>query len=40
MIDNLISDLMEQIWINLDLYFNDMNFLIFGDFSEIFMNFL
>ena len=33
MIDNLISDPMKQIWINLELYF-----LIFSDFFGIFMN--
>ena len=33
MIDNLISDPMKQIWINLELYFKkNMNFLILGIF--------
>ena len=47
MIYNLISDLTKQIWINLELYFKVMNFLIFrvfyrflGIFSEFFVNFL
>ena len=32
MIENLISDRMKQIWINLELYLKDIKFLIFRDF--------
>ena len=39
MIDNLISDPMKKNWIHLELYFKDMNFLIFRDFSKFFPNF-
>ena len=39
MIDNLIYDQMKEIWINLELYYNKMNFLIFSDFFWIFLNF-
>ena len=31
---------MKEIWINLELYLKFMKFLIFKDFSNIFMNFL
>ena len=34
MIDNLIYDPMKYIWINLELYLKDMNFLIFRDFMD------
>ena len=36
MIDNLISDPIKQIWINLEFYFKVMNFLIFRDFLDFF----
>ena len=39
MIYNYISDQMKEIWINLELYLEVMNFLIFRDFSRIFLNF-
>ena len=39
MIDNLIFDLMKQIWINLELYLKLMNFLIFKDFFKNFSKF-
>ena len=39
MIDNLIYDLMKQIWINLELYFEIYAFPLFGDFSGFFLNF-
>ena len=39
MIDNLIFDQMKEIWINLELFLKVMNFLIFRDFSNIFLNF-
>ena len=39
MIDTLISDQMKEILINLELYFESNNFLIFTDFLEIFLNF-
>ena len=45
MIDNLISDQMKQIWINLELYFESYAFSIFlgiffQNFYEFLMNFL
>ena len=36
MIDNSISDLMKQIWINLELYFEIYEFSNFSDFFKIF----
>ena len=42
MIDNLISDQMKQIWINLELYFESYefsNFSKFSNFFEFLMNF-
>ena len=39
MIDNLISDQMKEIWINLELYFESYKFSIFRDFSRFFLNF-
>ena len=39
MIDNLISNQLKEIWINLELYLKFINFLIFRDFSRIFLNF-
>ena len=38
MVDNLISDPMKQIWINLELYFKRYEFSIFRDFLRFFMN--
>ena len=38
MIDNLISDLIKQIWVNLELYFKTYEFFNFRDFL-IFFNF-
>ena len=39
MIDNLISDLVKQIWINLELYFESYEFSIIRDFLIFFLNF-
>ena len=39
MIDNLISDQMKEIWINLELYFESYELYIFRDFSTFFLNF-
>ena len=39
MIDNLISDQMKEIWINLELYFESSEFSNFRDFFEFFVNF-
>ena len=39
MIDNLISDQIKEISINLELYFESSEFLIFRDFSDFFLNF-
>ena len=39
MIDNLISDLMKQIKINLELYFKKYEFSNFLDFFRIFIKF-
>ena len=38
MIDNLISDPMKQIWINLELHFESYEFSIFRDFLGFFFN--
>ena len=38
MIDNWISDLMKEIWINLEFYFESYEFSIFWDFLD-FLNF-
>ena len=38
MIDNLISDPRNEIWINLELYFEMYEFSIFRDFLNFFMN--
>ena len=39
MIDNLISDPIKNIWINLDYILKDTKFLIFRDFFGIFLKF-
>ena len=39
MIDNLILDQMQKIWINLELYFERYEFSNFRDFCGIFLNF-
>ena len=39
MIDNLISDPMKKIWINLELILKIMDFLILTDFFGFFWNF-
>ena len=39
MIDNLISDPMKLIWINLELYFESYEFSNFYDFFKNFLNF-
>ena len=39
MIDNLISDQMKQIWINLELYFEIYEFCNFRDVFRFFLNF-
>ena len=38
MMDNLISDPTQQIWINLDLYFESYEFFNFYEFPRIFLN--
>ena len=40
MIDNLISDQMKEIWINLELYFESYEFSNFSGFFQIFYDFL